>query len=84
MQMKNKIFFAFAALSLLCGCKPELVILHVNDTHSHYEPVNYGSRKGQAGVIERAALVDSVRAVHGDENVLLLHAPGRYPSGRRW
>ena len=74
MQMKNKIFFAFAALSLLCGCKPELVILHVNDTHSHYEPVNYGSRKGQAGIIQRAALVDSVRAVHGDENVLLLHA----------
>lgn len=47
-----------------------LVILHTNDTHSHFDPL----RDGTGGVIERAAYVDSVRARRGARNVLLLHA----------
>ncbi len=52
----------------------ELTIIHLNDTHSHFEPVNSGQNKGQGGVIERAAFVDSVRLADGVDNVLLLHA----------
>ena len=51
-----------------------LVILHVNDTHSHFEPERLGEYAGMGGVIERAAFVDSVRRTVGAENVLLLHA----------
>jgi 5'-nucleotidase len=54
--------------------KPHLVILHANDTHSHFEPVRTGKYAGMGGVIERAAFVDSVRNAAGAENVLLLHA----------
>ena len=54
--------------------KPHLVILHSNDTHSHFEPDRSGAYPGLGGVIERAAFVDSVRAAAGPENVLLLHA----------
>lgn len=54
--------------------KPHLVILHANDTHSHFEPVRTGEYAGMGGVIERAAFVDSVRHAAGAENVLLLHA----------
>lgn len=55
-----------------CAPKPRLVILHCNDTHSHFEPERSGDLKGRGGVIERAAFVDSVRAKWGDR-VLLLH-----------
>jgi 5'-nucleotidase len=51
-----------------------LVILHVNDTHSHFEPEKVGEYAGMGGIIERAAFVDSVRKAEGPENVLLLHA----------
>ena len=54
--------------------KPPLVILHSNDTHSHFEPDRSGMYPGLGGVIERAAFVDSVRAAAGPGNVLLLHA----------
>ena len=50
--------------------KHDLVILHVNDTHSHLDP----ERNGSGGVIERAAFADSVRKAEGRRNVLLLHA----------
>ena len=53
---------------------PHLVILHANDTHSHFEPDRSGEYPGLGGIIERAAFVDSVRAAAGPENVLLLHA----------
>ena len=48
--------------------KSHLVILHANDTHSHFEPVR------DEEYIERAAYLDSVRVAEGPENVLLLHA----------
>lgn len=52
-----------------------LVVLHVNDTHSHEEPLRERAEKGGlGGVIERAAYVDSVRTADGKKNVLLLHA----------
>ena len=52
----------------------KLTILHVNDTHSHFEPVNGGQYNGMGGLMERAAYIDSVRKADGPQNVLLLHA----------
>lgn len=73
--MKRAIILLAAALLLLsCAPKPRLVILHVNDTHSHLEPVRSGKYKGRGGAIERAAFVDSVRHAFGEDKVLLLHA----------
>lgn len=67
-----------ASALLLVGCavpQRELVILHLNDTHSHHEPMRPGDRReGQGGVIERAAIIDSVYRSRGEDNVLLLHA----------
>lgn len=54
--------------------RPHLVILHANDTHSHFEPERMGEYAGKGGAIERAAFIDSVRRAEGAENVLLLHA----------
>lgn len=54
--------------------KATLTILHVNDTHSHMEPVRSGENAGLGGALERAAYVDSVRKADGTQNVLLLHA----------
>ena len=83
--MKNKkiLFISLGALvavgalvAAFCLSRPKhhLVILHVNDTHSHFEPVRGGNRDGLGGIIERAAYIDSVRLADGAENVLLLHA----------
>lgn len=57
-----------------CAHTPALTILHVNDTHSHMEPVRSGELAGRGGALERVAFVDSVRVADGDSNVLLLHA----------
>ena len=51
-----------------------LVILHANDTHSHFEPVRDEEYAGMGGIIERAAYLDSLRQAVGPENLLLLHA----------
>lgn len=51
-----------------------LTILHVNDTHSHLEPLRTGEYAGKGGILERTAYIDSVRTADGAENVLLLHA----------
>ncbi|MBR1406899.1 MAG: metallophosphoesterase [Bacteroidales bacterium] len=75
--MRKSLAILAAALVMLCACQPKqhkLVILHLNDTHSHFEPLRSGAEAGQGGVIERAAYIDSVRAAEGEENVLLLHA----------
>ncbi len=56
------------------GGRHHLVILHTNDTHSHFEPVRDQDYAGMGGVIERAAYLDSLREAVGPENVLLLHA----------
>ena len=57
----------FASCGTMAG---DLVILHVNDTHSHLDPL----RDGNGGIVERAAFVDSVRDARGEKNVMLLHA----------
>ena len=70
--MNHFLCICAAALCLFACSAPgsRLVILHTNDTHSHFDPL----RDGTGGVIERAAYVDSVRARRGARNVLLLHA----------
>ena len=71
---KSLIILAAAALAV-CACqRPRLVILHTNDTHSHFEPLRGGEYDHAGGVIERAAFVDSIRTVYGKDRVLLLHA----------
>ena len=74
----KKILTVVAAAFLIAACAPKtaqrLVILHVNDTHSHLEPERSGALAGHGGAVERAAIVDSVRKAAGAENVLLLHA----------
>ena len=71
--MKKIFIFAFACIAF-AACQPKLIILHTNDTHSHFDPVRGGRNNGKGGIIERAAFVDSVRARYGDDKVLLLHA----------
>ena len=74
------VFVSILAASAI-GFSQDLVILHVNDTHSHEEPLRDGGLQGgMGGVIERAAYVDSVRTAVGKKNVLLLHA-GDYSQG---
>ena len=71
--MNKKILLLALSVALLAAGTSgprHLVILHVNDTHSHFEP----DRNGQGGIIERAAYVDSIRKAEGRRNVLLLHA----------
>ena len=56
--------------------EPEhLTIIHLNDTHSHLDPIADGSAlDGLGGLMEQAQYIDSVRAVHSPDSVLLLHA----------
>ena len=73
----KKSFIVLLILSLIsvsCQRQPRLVILHTNDTHSHFEPIRSGEYACKGGVIERAALIDSVRNVYGEDKVLLLDA----------
>lgn len=73
-------FFVLALLAAVlpvlgsCERRPRLVILHTNDTHSHFEPIRSGADAGKGGAIERAAFIDSVRNAVGEDKVLLLHA----------
>ena len=69
---------AAVVTAILVACSgasaQKLTIMHFNDTHSHLEPERAGKSAGRGGVIERAALVDSVRNAVGRRNFLLLHA----------
>lgn len=66
--------FALAAISATALNAQDLVILHLNDTHSHVDPERSGKHAGKGGVIEIAAYIDQVREEVGKKNVLLLHA----------
>ena len=58
-----KKLFAFIVICIAAAaCQPRLVIIHTNDTHSHFDPVRGGDNDGRGGIIERAAFVDSIRA----------------------
>lgn len=61
-------------LSFSVSAQKKLVILHTNDTHSHLEPLPMSDRNnpGQGGVVNRKAIIDSVRGV--EQNVLLIDA----------
>lgn len=64
-----KKIFAIIAI-LLCGtatAQNVLTILHTNDTHSCIEP----EKNGSAGVLNRLAVIESLRDSLGCENVLL-------------
>lgn len=72
--MKRIILIFIMAAVAVSASAQKLVILHVNDTHSHFEPVRSGEEEGLGGVIERAAYIDEVRKAEGEDNVLLFHA----------
>lgn len=76
-----KRFVLIVASALICSLAfarggHDLVIVHFNDTHSHLDP----EYDGTAGVLERAAFIDSLRRAEGRRNFLLLHA-GDYEQG---
>ena len=74
MSMKRMPLYILLAVSVLTGCVSRMTLLHINDTHSHIEPIRTGQYKGMGGVIEQAAYIDSVRKADGRRNVMLLHA----------
>lgn len=75
MKTMKKVFLAISLLLIVSSVSAQdLVIVHVNDTHSHIDPIRSGEFQGQAGVIEQAAQVDNIRAEYGKRNVLFLHA----------
>lgn len=61
-------------LSLSVSAQKKVVILHTNDTHSHLEalPMSDRNNPGQGGVVNRKAIIDSVRSA--EQNVLLIDA----------
>ncbi len=70
---KAIILFVLAFFALTAGAQ-DLVIVHLNDTHSHIDPIRGGQDDGLGGVLEGAAYIDSVRTAAGKKNMLLLHA----------
>ena len=74
--MRKLIAAVVTAMLVACSgaSAQKLTIMHFNDTHSLLEPERAGKSAGRGGVIERAALVDSVRNAVGRRNFLLLHA----------
>ncbi|MBR3012103.1 MAG: metallophosphoesterase [Bacteroidales bacterium] len=74
--MKRLILTILCMLAVIVGASGQrnLVIVHLNDTHSHLDPERSGDDIGRGGVIERAAYIDSLRQAVGKNNVLLLHA----------
>ena len=74
--MRKLIAAVVTAMLVACSgaSAQKLTIMHFNGTHSHLEPERAGKSAGRGGVIERAALVDSVRNAVGRRNFLLLHA----------
>ncbi|MBR5704143.1 MAG: metallophosphoesterase [Bacteroidales bacterium] len=70
----KRLLIILAVCFAAASCQPRLVIIHTNDTHSHFDPVRGGERDGLGGIVERAAFVDSIRSVYPPEKVLMLHA----------
>lgn len=75
MKYMKRLFLIMSVLTLSLYVQAQnLTILHLNDTHSHIEPVRSGEYMGKGGVIEQAVYIDEVRGAESPENVLLLHA----------
>jgi len=62
----------FVCIAFTAAAQKKLVILHTNDTHSRIEPMPLTDKynPGMGGVVNRKAVIDSIRAV--EKNVLLL------------
>ncbi len=74
-MVMRKLMIILAALAFAASAyAQELTILHLNDTHSHIDPIRSGKHTGKGGVVEQALYIDSVRQQEGKKNVLLLHA----------
>ena len=74
-MVMRKLMIILAALAFAASAyAQELTILHLNDTHSHIDPIRSGEHTGKGGVVEQALYIDSVRQQDGKKNVLLLHA----------
>ncbi|MCM1320021.1 MAG: bifunctional metallophosphatase/5'-nucleotidase [Muribaculaceae bacterium] len=66
--LKAKLLITLIAMAGAAGlCAQNLVILHTNDTHSHIDAEN-----GVGGVLQRKALIDSVR--NAEKNVVVVDA----------
>ena len=75
MMIMRRLLLTIAALAAFTAAQAQdLVILHMNDTHSHVDPERSGKYAGMGGAIEQAAYIDEVRSEVGKKNVLLVHA----------
>lgn len=75
MMIMRRLIIYVITLSLSCAAfAQQLTLLHMNDTHSHIDPIRSGKHTGKGGVVEQAMYIDSVRLADGKKNVLLLHA----------
>ena len=74
MKQKYIYLIIFLCLSFTTQAQKKIVILHTNDTHSRIEPMPMTDKynPGQGGVVNRKAIIDSIRAV--EKNVLLIDA----------
>lgn len=71
----RRLLLTIAALAAFTAAQAQdLLILHMNDTHSHVDPERSGKHAGKGGAIEQAAYIDEVRSEVGKKNVLLVHA----------
>lgn len=74
-MIMRRLLLIMAALAAFTAAQAQdLVILHMNDTHSHVDPERSGKYAGMGGAIEQAAYIDEVRSEVGKKNVLLVHA----------
>lgn len=65
--MKKTLFAILFFTVAIAGAQERITILHTNDTHSCIEP----EKNGNAGVLNRALLIEAIRDSVGAENVLL-------------
>ncbi|MDR0824496.1 MAG: metallophosphoesterase [Prevotella sp.] len=74
MKPKYAILFIVLLISFSLSAQKKLVILHTNDMHSHIEPFPSTDKyyPGQGGVVNRKAIIDSIRK--SEKNILLLDA----------
>lgn len=74
-MIMRRLLLIIAALAAFTAAQAQdIVILHMNDTHSHVDPERSGKYAGMGGAIEQAAYIDEVRSEVGKKNVLLVHA----------
>ncbi len=65
--MKRFLTALFLVATIAAGAQEKITILHTNDTHSCIEP----EKRGNAGVLNRALLIEQLQDSIGAENILL-------------